>query len=202
MHFSSDETDMERSCASCRTLHGVPRRQNRSVAGLVLAEVRSCPGLQLLFVGYGVGELFSQRRMWLCPHSFKLWGCVVPPAPLLTHTQPALYPVVLSAWAVPLLWRSWLTPEQNTWPVPPTRNLLSFRVGVDMGPCVCTGASPAITPGDKCTVRVLPMDAVVQDPILSSCGFKGSCGPILLLASGQLVLGQCVFWSYLPSPVP
>lgn len=70
MHVPSDETDMERSCASCRTLHGVPRRQNRSVAGLVLAEVGSCPGLQLLFVGYGMGELFlSQGCGFVLPAS-------------------------------------------------------------------------------------------------------------------------------------
>lgn len=60
----SDEADMERARASCGTLCGVPRRQNRSVAGLVLAEVRSCPGSQFLFVGQAVGEPFSQPRMW------------------------------------------------------------------------------------------------------------------------------------------
>lgn len=59
---------MERACASCRTLHGVPRTQNESVAGLLLPEVRSCPGLQFLFVGQGVGEPFSQLRI-LCPSS-------------------------------------------------------------------------------------------------------------------------------------
>lgn len=55
----SDEADMERACASCRTLSRVPRRQNESVAGLVLAEARSCPELLFLFVGQGVGEPFS-----------------------------------------------------------------------------------------------------------------------------------------------
>lgn len=47
----SDEADIERACASCRTLCGVPRRQNGSMAGLVKAEVRSLPGLQFLLVG-------------------------------------------------------------------------------------------------------------------------------------------------------
>lgn len=70
------------------------------MAGLVLAEVGSCPGLQLLFVGYGkakdVALSFQLQTLGLC----------VPPAPLLTHKQTALYPIVLSAGAVPLLWRS------------------------------------------------------------------------------------------------
>ena len=86
------------------------------MAGLVLAEVKSCPGLQFLFVGEGVGEPVSQPRMWLCPHGFKLWGHMVPPAPLLTHLQPAWHLVVLPVWAVPLPWRSWFTPEQRMWP--------------------------------------------------------------------------------------
>lgn len=60
----SDEADMERAFASCGTLCGVARRQNGSVAGLVLAEVRSCPGLRFLFVRRVVGEPFSQPRMW------------------------------------------------------------------------------------------------------------------------------------------
>lgn len=45
---------MERACANCRTLRGVPRRQNGSGAGLLLPEVRSGTGLQLLFVRQGV----------------------------------------------------------------------------------------------------------------------------------------------------
>lgn len=45
---------MERACVSCRTLHGVPRRQTGSGAEPLLPEVRSCPGLQLLFVRQGV----------------------------------------------------------------------------------------------------------------------------------------------------
>lgn len=69
--------------------------------------------------------------------------------------------------------------------------------------CVLGPAQP-FPVGQVFSQSVLPTDTVSQDPIISSCGLKGSCGPILLLllASGQLVLGQCVFWSYLPSPVP
>lgn len=140
------------------------------------------------------GRALSQPRMWLCPPSFKLWGCVVP----------ALYPIVLCAGAVPLLWRSCLIPEQNTRPVPPARNLLSCS-GCGHGPlCVYRGQPSHSLGGQVFSQSVLPTDTVSQDPIISSCGLKGSCGPILLLllASGQLVLGQCVFWSYLQSPVP
>lgn len=57
----SDEADMERACTSYRALRGVPRRQNRSVVGLLLPEVRSCPGLQFCL----------QDRVWETTFSLR-----------------------------------------------------------------------------------------------------------------------------------
>lgn len=91
-----------------------------------------------------MGEPFSQPRMWLCLllqlQALGLCG----PSCMLADPHAALHTVVLPVWAVSLLWRSWFTPEQRAWSVPPTRNPLSYRVGVDMGLCLCTGTSPAI----------------------------------------------------------
>lgn len=95
----SDEADMERACMSYRALRGVPRRQNGSVVGLLLPEVRSCPGLQFCL----------QDRVW--ETTFSLRNSLSSQLSALGRCCPCCtFALHSPVWAVPLLWRCWVVP--------------------------------------------------------------------------------------------